>query len=48
MTPRGSRLLKGLIIVLVITAIVAAVAVPATYRARRARWTAEQGDAARY
>ena len=47
MTPRGSRLLKGLIIVLVITAIVAAVAVPATYRARRARWTAELGEAAR-
>ena len=47
MTPRNSRLFKGLIIVLVIAAIVAAVAVPMAYRVRRARWTAQLGEAAR-
>ena len=47
MTPSTSRLVKGLIVVLVIAAIVAAVAVPAAYRARRARWTATLGEAAR-
>jgi hypothetical protein len=47
MTPRNSRLVKGLIIVLAIAVIVAAVAVPVAYRARRARWTAQLGEAAR-
>lgn len=47
MTPGISRLVKGLIVVLAIAAIVAAVAVPTAYRARRARWTATLGEEAR-
>jgi tetratricopeptide (TPR) repeat protein len=47
MTPGISRLVKGLIVVLAIAAVVAAVVVPAAYRARRARWTATLGEAAR-
>ena len=47
MTPRVSRLLKGLLILLGIAAVVAAVVAPIAYRARRARWTEELGAAAR-
>jgi tetratricopeptide (TPR) repeat protein len=47
MTPVIARFLKGAVIVAVVAAVVAAVALPAAYRARRARWTAELGAAAR-
>ena len=47
MSPGISRLFKGLVIVALIAAVVAAVAIPVAYRARRARWAKELGDAAR-
>ena len=47
MTPGTTRFLKGLLIVAVVAAVGAAVVVPVAYRARRARWTAELGKAAR-
>ena len=41
------RFFKGLLIVTAIAAVVGAVAIPVAYRARRTRWTAELGQAAR-
>jgi len=47
MSPGSKRLLKGLLIVTAVAAVVGAVAIPVAYRARRTRWAAELGQAAR-
>ena len=47
MTPGMNRLVKGLLIAACVAAVVGAVAIPLAYRARRTRWTAELGQAAR-
>jgi len=47
MSPGSKRLLKALLIVAAVAAVGGAVAIPVAYRARRARWAAELGQAAR-
>ncbi|MFM7292727.1 MAG: hypothetical protein ACKO6B_16075, partial [Planctomycetia bacterium] len=44
---RSPYLFKGLVVVALIAAAIAAVAIPVAYRARRARWVAQLGSAAR-
>ncbi len=47
MTPGITRLLKGLLVAAAVGAVIAAVAIPAAYYARRARWAEGLGTAAR-